>query len=801
MLHTRVSESLLHQGGRFCNDVTPVSAVAKGVIVASSTDGWPELPGATALMVGASSADRRVLESWAAERDDVAELIDPAELHRRLEAGGEADPLLMPVRVAWLPAVDRARASRLTELWLMATPKRPGTWLTRQLAAGSRRKVITGAPARLSNLRKRHARVVGPDEADDPDLLTGFVRRAGIVALERAERGVIGDRYKVPQAVAEEILAGRHFRDELVRIAGELKITPAKARKRAEQCLDELVAIQTRAGVDMFYALMEPLHSRTWEVVADESGLAELRRLNERGALVFLPAHRSYVDTLVLGDVLARNDFPRNHVMGGANLRIRPFSDLARRAGIVFIRRSFSGDAIYKSVVAEYFTFLLRKRFNLEWYFEGGRSRTGKLRAPRYGLLRYVVDAVAGGRVEDAYLVPTSVTYDRLHEVASMAAEQTGAQKRAEGLAWLAEYARSQRRTSGGKAYVRFGDPISVRSRLPHPSGSTRSDAAEDDRTALHKLAFEVAVGINETTPVTANGLVSLVLLGVRDQYLTLDQVVDLLAPVLDHITARGIPGVDLERLRTRAGVQAVLTFLRSAKVVASYDDGPEPVYAVGRGQHLVAAFYRNNAIHWFLHRAIVEVGLLWASEHPGEDLVRAGWQEAQRLRDQLKFEFFFPDREIYYQQLQAELELLMPGIGEQAPDRDQVVNALRGARVLMAHRVLRSFLDAQLVVADRLTAWPEDAPVDRGALLAECDSIGQQMVLQRRLHGMESVSRELFGSALDLYDNQELLTPGPGVGERRREALTYVDDLIQRVRIIEQLDASNRAEVTGVDT
>jgi len=115
----------------------------------------------------------------------------------------------------------------------------------------------------------------------------------------------------------------------------------------------------------------------------------------------------------------------------------------------------------------EYFAFLLAKRFNLEWYFEGGRSRTGKIRSPRYGLLRYVAEAVQSGRVEDVYLVPTSITYDRLHEVASMAAEQAGGKKQAEGLKWLAEYARSQRRTSGGSAYVRFGEPIAIRSWLP----------------------------------------------------------------------------------------------------------------------------------------------------------------------------------------------------------------------------------------------------------------------------------------------------------------------------------------------
>ena len=67
----------------------------------------------------------------------------------------------------------------------------------------------------------------------------------------------------------------------------------------------------------------------------------------------------------------------------------------------MFIRRSFGDDQVYKLAVREYFAFLLAKRFNLEWYMEGGRSRTGKLRPPRYGLLRYVADAVERGRVDD----------------------------------------------------------------------------------------------------------------------------------------------------------------------------------------------------------------------------------------------------------------------------------------------------------------------------------------------------------------------------------------------------------------
>jgi glycerol-3-phosphate O-acyltransferase len=754
-----------------------------------------------AVAVIEASVERPVIDAWATDHEPhVSAVLDAVSgtgegLGAALAAYDDA--LVIPVRVAWLPTLERQpTTSRLAELALLATPKRPATWLSRQLASRSpgRRRAISGEPALLSDLRKRYAATAGPD--DDPDAFAAFVRRTAVVTLEREERAEIGNRYKVPHAVSEEILARREFRDEIARISADIGLTAVEGMDRAEGCLDELVAVQSRAAVDVFYAMMSPLHSSTWQVRVDESGLAQLREINKRHALVFLPAHRSYVDTLVLGDVLAHHDFPRNHVMGGNNLRIWPISDLARRAGIVFIRRSFGDDEIYKAVVQEYFAFLLSKRFNLEWYFEGGRSRTGKIRSPRYGLLRYVAEAVQRGRVEDVYLVPTSITYDRLHEVSHMAAEQAGATKQAEGLKWLAQYARSQRRTHGGSAYVCFGDPIAIRSWLPD------SDAPDEaNRAALHKIAFEVAVGINRTSPLTANGLLALTLLGVRDQSLTAQQILRVLQPILAYIDARRLPSTGLERLTDEEGLMSVIGSLVRAKVVTVYDKGEEPVFAVERGQHLVAAFYRNNAIHWFVNRAILELALLWTAQHPPEDphdLELTGWTEAKRIRDLLKFEFFFPDRDTFEAELRQELALI-------SPEPSDPSAALSGSGVLMAHRVLRSFLDAQLVVADRLVAADPRQPIDRATLLDECARVGQQMLLQRRLHGPESVSRELFSSAIDLKQNFGLLEPaGDADGAddlvvRRREHLAYVTSLIDRAQVIESLDAANRAEVTGV--
>lgn len=778
---------------------------------------------------GASATERKLIDEWIATSDEgrgVAQVVD-AEHGLAEELAKHAEAMILPVRVVWLPVVRRDEStSRWAELALMATPTRPAAWIQRRLASQmpERQRVLTGTPALLSDLRGRHRGTSG-SRADDPQDFARFVRRAAIVTLERAERSFIGDRYKVPKHVAEAILDRAEFRAKLVGIAGEEGISEREALERASGALDGLVAVQSRAAIDVFQALMDPLHSRTWNVISEDAGLERLRALNKKHALVFLPAHRSYVDSLVLGDVLARNDFPRNHIMGGANLRIWPLADLARRAGLVFIRRSFGDDRIYKAVVEEYFGYLLSKRFNLEWYFEGGRSRTGKLRGPRLGLLAYVAQAVSSGRVQDVYLVPASVTYDRLYEVAAMAAEQEGAKKQPEGLKWLAKYARSQRTTIGGNAIVRFGEPISLATRL---APADASDA--DQRLALQKVAFEVAVGINSSTPITANALVTLTLLGVRDQAQTVEQVAEVIAPILDYIESRGLPTTGLDRLRDPLGLETVLSRLTRAKVVTTYDGGEEPVYAIERGQHLVAAFYRNNAIHWFVTRAILELAILNLSEQmsgtddvSARELIEAVWIEADRIRDQLKFEFFFPARRVFVEELRDEMDLLDPGWEERTPDLENVKSVLTGSRVLMAHRVLRSFLDAQLVVAERL-ALRSDEPLDRrdsevvDPFIAECEKVGRQMLLQGRLHGPESLSRELFVSALDLMSNLGLLTkpgsepkaggeaeaghsqPHESLAVRREASAAYARDLVRRVRTIESMDASIRAEVIDVD-
>ncbi|MCD2193454.1 glycerol-3-phosphate 1-O-acyltransferase [Actinomycetospora endophytica] len=764
-------------------------------------------------LAGMSSANGRRVETVPVESEQLAS---------RLTRGDNA--LLVPVRLVWEPAGpapektllrlldavtrrsklrDRARAAR-------AQPRRDGREI--------RHRIVVGRPATARELLVRHRRERMGTNTED---FVRFVAQQAKLALDRAERSVLGNRSKVPREVSDQIVGGAHFAREVRRLAEETGRSESDVAAEAEKDLQSLVAAMDPTAVDMFSGVLRPMHERAWEVHADTSGLEPLRELNAEHALVFLPSHRSYTDPFVLAEVLRENDFPRNHVLGGNNLRIWGLEALARRSGIIFIRRSFGKDAVYKAVVREYFSWLAAKRFNLEWYMEGGRSRTGKLRPAKYGLLSDVAHAVETRRTSDVYLVPVSIMHDQLQEVHQMAAEQTGTAKTPEGLRWLAGYARAQRRPVGA-LHVSFGEPLSLRQALS-TAGDPALERTPDDidgdstdasarRLALQKTAFEVFVRINRVTPVTPIALAALALLGVRDRALTLSQVRRVLEPVLDYAEARKLPHTGVESLRTNGGVAEALLALRQEKVVSAYTDGTEPVFSVEPGHHIVAAFYRNSAIHHFVNRAIVELSVLEVDDaEEGREALAAGFTHALALRDLLKYEFFFPDKETFRNELTTELSLIDPDWTERDRPVTRTKEILLASPFLCAHRVLRSFVDAQWLFAERLAAWETARPVEESELFDDCSAVGQQLLLQGRLHGPEALSRELFASALRLAGNRGLVeVPTPAsaadvdaaraeLAVRRRAFADEIRAVVGRVVRIDETDARNRQESTGV--
>jgi glycerol-3-phosphate O-acyltransferase len=723
-------------------------------------------------------------------------------LDPRLEASLAAadDPIFAPLRVAWLPGDEPSGQGlrSFLRLLILGDPRDPGSarqrWLLRR--APERARVVDAEPAPASDLRRRWRSAVGAETTG----LAEFVARQAYLALERAERRIRGSRYKVPRFVREEILARASFRGGIARLARELGKDETRALRDAGRCLREIAATHSPYVIDLTAHLIHMLYTRGYreELRYDREQLERVYALTQRHPVVFLPSHKSNLDHLVLQYALHENGHPPNHTAGGINMNFFPVGPIVRRSGVFFIRRSFKDDPIYKFVLQSYIDYLVEKRFSLEWYIEGGRSRSGKLLPPRFGMLAYVVDAYRRGRAEDVHLIPVAIAYDQIQDVGSYAAEQRGAAKEAESFGWFVGMVRGFKRRSG-QVSITFGEPLSLAETL----GAPDPDAAPnpDERSlAVQKLAFEVSVRINRATPITATSLVTLALLGCGDQALSIPEAMRSLENILAYVSARGLPTTGPLDLDTADGVRRALDLLVENGVVTCYDEGPEAVYAIGADQHLTAAYYRNTIIHFFVTSAIAELSLLAVGDERRPDGEEAFTAAALGLRDLLKFEFFFPEKDAFLAELRDEVALQEPLWRDAFAHGPVAVQRLvRSFRPYSAHRVLQPFLEAYRVVGDTLESVDPAAPIDRGAFLRACMALGQQYQLQRRIRSPESISRVLFTTALQLAANRSLLEPGAAdLGARRAAFAEEIRVAAHNAELISLLAAGRRAGLSS---
>ena len=599
------------------------------------------------------------------------------------------------------------------------------------------------------------------------------------------------------QLTVDDIVATPEFTARVSVLSEETGRSLEDISADARHCLEEMVAtVEPRStqAWDRFGAWL----SRSYSIDASSEGLRHIRALGLKHSLVFLPNHRSYLDPLVLRRVLVDYGFPPNFVLGGMNLAKWPASLLAKRAGLIFIRRSTRDDPVYPAMMRLYLGCLLKVHANLEWYFEGGRTRTGKLRPPRMGVLRYLIDAFAENCAdplappgEDVYFIPVSIVYDQQHEVEAISFEDTGGKKTPESLRWLYGFARAQS-TRRGQVHLRFGEPLSLLESL----ADARERAGSDDPiTVVPRVAFDIANRINAATPITPSALITFALLDNEGRALTLAELLDVLDPLLVYVRERHLPLTSEIDLARPDELRQALRTLEREGVVEAYDGGLEPVFAVAPDRYHEAAFYRNTLAHWFVYRAIAENALLAAAESSG-DVIEATWAAALDMRDLLKFEFFFPRKREFAEDIRAEVDLARPGWSGEKLDHEGVLKALDQTHLYVSHRIIGPFLEAYLVVAARLADRDPVSPVDQDALVQECLGIAKQDWLMHRLHSPESISRDLMQGALKLADNRGLLAVGGEDLRAQREE--FRDELRAAVERIGVVRRAAMAQIEG---
>ena len=611
----------------------------------------------------------------------------------------------------------------------------------------------------------------------------------GGVLHRTGARGLL-NRVGLPRASTEplpsdsaevaHLLRAPAFRSQVRDLAERLGRSEEDMLAEAAGALREMSATHNEAVIAQWQRFGRWMR-RGYDTLIDEEALAGLRELDRNHSLIFLISHRSYLDEWVLPPALVSSGISPPYGLAGANLNFFPLGTVARRTGIVHIRRSTSDAPAYRLALRAYIGQLVANRANLVWSIEGGRSRTGKLRPPRYGLLRYVVDAVEAVDAPEALVVPVSIVYDQLpaHEVSLMVSEARGLGKQPENVRWLLGYARGLRHRLGW-VYVDLGQPLRLRERL----AELRVDDPAETH-AVERVALEVSHRINRATPVTPTAAVCVALLA-ADRALTMAEVLATVAPLADYLQRRGWPVAGAASLTDRSTVRRALQELVASGVLTCYSGGTETVWGIGADQHLVAAVYRNSAIHVLVVRAIAELVLVAVVRRDGSG--RSAWDEALRLRELLKFDFFFARRRDFADELLAELALIDPDIGQVGAEvsPDDAERWLERARPHVAHLVLRPFLDAYSVVAEQLATADACEEFDEEQFLAGCLRVGRQWALQRRLASEESVSAEMFRTALKLARHRDLIASDDLSLSKRRKA--FADELREVRRYVAEI-------------
>ena len=776
------------------------------------------------LMDASTPLERRMLEAWVRDSrpatckaEDVEVVAIPPSRRRRarqrrgalgrlesaIAEGG--DPLMVPLRIAWFsPRMDGVRHLSWLDILTFTDPRDPGSLRQRWVKwrHPRRARVVVGEPARLSELRS-HWMEKGSADSTETTGLAEFVARRAALALERAERRLRGARYKVPRLVGEDILSRPSFRGGLAALARELGTPVEKIAEEASDYLAEIAATHDPFVIDVVAWLIRALYSRGYgkDIHYDRERLERIYATAQRYPVVFLPSHKSNLDHLVLQYVLHENGHPPNHTAGGINMNFFPVGPLVRRAGVFFIRRSFKDNPTYKFVLRHYIDYLVEKRFSLEWYLEGGRSRSGKLLPPRFGMLAYVVDAWRRGRSEDVVMIPVSIAYDQIQDVGEYVAEQRGGGKESESLRWFVKVVRRLGRRYGG-IHIRFGEPLSLREWYREQQGIPAAGAEPDEQDlALQKLAFELSVRINNATPITPTSLVTMALLGVGDRAVTVEEACAALRNLADYVRRRGLPVTEVVDLTSPEEVGRVLDHLVENGVATVFTEGPEAVYAIRPEESLTAAYYRNTVIHFFVSGSIAEVALVAAMETAEEDRLEVFWKEALALRDLLKFEFFFPDRSDFRRELAAEMALHDAAWQDKVrAGGGQTESLLLSIKPFNAHRVLSPFLEAYRVVGDLLARQPAGDKVDAARFAGQCLALGRQYRLQRRVTRDESVAKGLFENALKLAANRGLVgvAGDEDLAARRQAFSREIRQAIRRVDAVGVLAASRRTGLLG---
>ena len=679
-----------------------------------------------------------------------------AQLLRLLEVDSNADIDLVPVSVYWGRAPQREKSwlrLLLVENWALSSRVRK---FLQVLINGRDTLVEFNEPVSLrsligteSGLAVRGRRITRPLRAQ-------FVQR-------RTAR--IGPDLSHRRTVVTRVLRTSAVRAAVVQLMREKKITRRAALREAAGYANEIAANYSYAFVRFLERVLTWLWNRLYDGVT-VGHLETLEQVAQGNEIVYVPCHRSHMDYLLLSYVIYVNGYALPHVAAGVNLNLPVVGRFLRMGGAFFIRRRFRGNALYTVVFMKYLAAIMARGHSIEYFIEGGRSRTGRLLQPKTGMLSMTVRSYLRDPLRPVVFVPVYFGYERIIEGSAYVGELSGKPKEKESVLGLVR-SLGKLRERFGRVHVNLGEPIALEEILAQSGPWPQRSSEEDVRTArvgaaVDELAARIMRNINSAAAVTPVNLLAMVLLAMPRQALPesdLARQIDLYRALLS-----GVPYSERITVTDMSG-REIIACGEAMKMLQRQVHPSGDVLRMSDESAVLAAYFRNNVLHLFAMPSLLACVFLSNAEVTHEDMQRLGG----RIYPYIAEELFLRWNEAELPDVVASIlaELARHGLIEQHAARGvwrrpPSSSAQAMQLSMLAQATLQTIERYYLAIALLLQAG--SGTITQATLEERCQLAAQRIALLYGLNSPEFFDRSLFANFIDLLRRRGVIR-GNGTG------------------------------------
>jgi glycerol-3-phosphate O-acyltransferase len=473
--------------------------------------------------------------------------------------------------------------------------------------------VIPAEPINLSEyLRENKARL---HETVIHDLRGELIGR-----IEEEKTAVVGPALKSKEELIGMVLSDETMKKFITDFAVKSKKDRGVVEREARRYLYEIASDYKETFVGIWIKILTWVWNTVYDgLVIDHEGIAKLRNISKKMPFVIIPCHRSHIDYLLLSYVFFKNNIQMPFIAAGSNLSFFPMGYIFRKSGAFFMRRSFRGNEVYAEVLSKYIAILLQEGLPLEFFIEGGRSRTGKMVIPKYGLLSMIIQAYQDNYCDNFAAIPVYIGYDRVIEEKSYLDELSGAPKAKENAAQIIKSGNILRKRYG-QVYINIGEPMIMKSYLESQEKQIEQMTLDERQSLYRKIGYEIELEINKVSVVTPFSLVASGLLSHDRRGISHDELTDILNEFYEFLSTRKVKFTATFEHRERAITDALNIFVQSeiiSRIEAEEEEEEmqEVVYSLDDKKRLSLEYYKNTILHFFVPLSFVATSMLESSE------------------------------------------------------------------------------------------------------------------------------------------------------------------------------------------